>query len=111
MSMAHIVNGAPIDDGTGSRGAPALAVGRWLGLAAAPTFAVMALWTAFFSGQPDVVCMAMRGSSAMSGMTLMYLLMSIFHSSPWLKLIIGRRNGSRRRVHPRAEIHTHSMRC
>jgi hypothetical protein len=72
----------------------------WLGLAAAPTFAVMALWTGFFSGQPDVPCMAMQGSSPMNGMTLMYLLMSAFHSSPWLKLMSGRRNGARR--HARA---------
>lgn len=88
MSMAHFVKGTQIGGG-----APAPAVGRWLGLAAAPTFAVMAFWSALFSGQSDMVCMAMRSSSAMSGMTLMYLLMSIFHSSPWLKLIASRRNG------------------
>ena len=53
---------------------------RWLGLAAAPTFAIMALWNGLFSGQPDMLCMAMQGSSPMSGMTVMYLLMSAFHS-------------------------------
>jgi hypothetical protein len=47
-----------------------------LGLAAAPTFAIMALWTGLFSGKPDMLCMAMQDSSPMSGMTLMYLLMS-----------------------------------
>jgi hypothetical protein len=62
-------------------------VASWLGLAAAPTFAIMALWTALFSGQPDTLCLAMQRSSPMSGMTLMYLLMSAFHSSPWWKLI------------------------
>src|SRR5262245_53315323 len=36
---------------------------RWLGLAAAPTFAIMALWNGLFSGQPDMLCMAMQGSS------------------------------------------------
>ena len=36
------------------------------------------------------------GSSSMSGMTIMYLLMSAFDSSPWLKLIFRRRNGARR---------------
>jgi hypothetical protein len=70
---------------------------RWLGLAAAPTFAIMGLWTGFFSGHPDMLCMAMQGSSPVSGMTVMYLLMSAFHLSPWLKLISGRRNGVRRR--------------
>jgi hypothetical protein len=62
----------------------------WLGLAAAPTFALMALWTAFFSGQPDMLCMAMQSSSPMSGMTVMYLLMSAFHAGPWLRLTSGR---------------------
>jgi hypothetical protein len=82
----------------GGHAAPGVA--RWLGLAAAPTFAIMALWTALFSGQPDMLCMAMQGSSPMSGMTPMYLLMSAFHSSPWLKLIASRRNGARRHARP-----------
>jgi hypothetical protein len=49
------------------------------------------LWTGVFSGQPDMLCMAMQGSSPMSGMTVMYLLMSAFHAAPWLRLISGRR--------------------
>jgi hypothetical protein len=68
----------------------------WLGFAAAPTFAIMALWTGLFSGQPDILCMAMQGSSPMSGMTLMYLLMSAFHAAPWLRLISSRRSGVHR---------------
>jgi hypothetical protein len=76
----------------GGDAAPGLAL--WLGLAAAPTFAAMALWSALFSSQPDLLCMAMQGSSPMSGMTVMYLLMSAFHVAPWLRLISGRRNGS-----------------
>jgi hypothetical protein len=62
-----------------------------LGLAAAPTFAVMALWTAFFGGQPDMLCVAMQGSSPINGMTAMYLLMSLFHLPPWFRLIGGAR--------------------
>ena len=62
----------------------------WLDLAAAPIFAIMALWSAFFGGRPDMLCLAMQGSSLMSAMTVMYLLMSAFHLSPWLKLISGR---------------------
>ena len=76
-------------------------IARWLGLAAAPTFAIMALWTGFFSGQPDMLCMAMQSSSPMSGMTVMYLLMSAFHATPWLRLISSRgavSNSSRRAV-------------
>jgi len=70
--------------------------GGWLVLAATPTFAIMALWTAFFSAQPDMLCMAMQGSSSMSGMTVMYLLMGAFHAVPWLRLISSRRTGAYR---------------
>ena len=80
----------------GGGAAPGLAF--WLGLAAAPTFALMALWTAFFNGQPDMLCMATLSSSPMSGMTIMYLLMSAFHSLPWLKLISCQRKGAPRKA-------------
>jgi hypothetical protein len=69
----------------GGHAAPGLAT--WLGLAAAPTFAIMALWTGLFSGQADMLCLAMQSPSPMSGMAVMYLLMSAFHVVPWLKLI------------------------
>ena len=60
---------------------------RWLSLAAAPTFAIMALLTAFpGGGAPDVLCSA-AGASPLGGMIPMYLLMSAFHSAPWLRLI------------------------
>ena len=65
-----------------------------LGLAAAPTFAAMALWSALFSSQPDMLCTAMQGASPMSGMTVMYLLMSAFHVAPWLRFVSLRRTGS-----------------
>jgi hypothetical protein len=67
----------------------------WLCLAAAPTFAIMALLTgALSSGAPDILCSAAQGASPLSGMVPMYLLMSAFHSVPWLKLIAGRRKRS-----------------
>ncbi len=81
----------------GGHAAPGVA--GLLGLAAAPTFALMALWTGLFSGQPDMLCMAMQGSSPMSGMTVMYLLMSAFHAAPWLKLISRRRSRARGSLH------------
>jgi hypothetical protein len=60
----------------------------WLGLAAAPTFAIMALVTSVLGGGPaDILCGA---ASPLGGMTAMYLLMSAFHLPPWLKLIAGR---------------------
>ncbi|WP_412535289.1 hypothetical protein [Mesorhizobium sp. BAC0120] len=58
----------------------------WLGLAAAPTFATMALLTAA-SGGAEMPCMTAQDASPLSGMVPMYLLMSAFHLAPWLKLV------------------------
>jgi hypothetical protein len=69
------------------RHAAALGAAGWLGLAAAPTFAVMALLTCVPSGDADMMCSAGHGASPLSGMVPMYVLMSVFHSAPWLKLI------------------------
>jgi hypothetical protein len=66
-------------------------VADWLCLAAAPTFAIMALLTGILGrGSPDALC-SMASASPLSGMAAMYLLMSAFHSAPWLKLIAGGR--------------------
>lgn len=63
---------------------------EWLSLAAAPTFAIMALLTGVLrSGLLDMLCSA---GSPLTGMVAMYLLMSVFHSGPWLKLLSSRRN-------------------
>jgi hypothetical protein len=60
----------------------------WLGLAAAPAFAAMALLTALSGvGPADMLCAAARGTSPLSGMVPMYVLMSAIHLAPWLKLI------------------------
>ncbi len=56
----------------------------WLSLAATPVFAAMALLTAA-QGEP-LLCSAAHGSSPLSGMVPMYLLMSLFHAAPWLRL-------------------------
>ena len=77
-------------EGAGSRGAAAPAA-HWLSLAAAPTFAVMALVTGVQgSGQPDIVCSALHSASPLDGMVPMYVLMAAFHLSPWLRLISRR---------------------
>ena len=74
-----------------------LGAAEWLCLAAAPAFALMALLTAVLgSGQMAMLCGAAQDASPLSGMVPMYLLMSVFHSAPWLKLILGRRSGARR---------------
>lgn len=63
-------------------------VADWLSFAAAPTFALMALLTGVLGGSPmDMLCSAAHGASPLNGMVLMYGLMSVFHSSPWLRLI------------------------
>jgi hypothetical protein len=72
----------------GSGRAPALRAADGLSLATAPTFAVMALLTGVLGGGPaDMLCSAAHDASPLSGMVPMYLLMSAFHSAPWLKLI------------------------
>jgi len=77
--------------------AAALGAADWLSLAAAPTFAMMALLTGVLGGGPlDPLCSAAPDASPLSGMIPMYLLMSAFHSAPWLNLISGRRSGARR---------------
>lgn len=61
---------------------------KWLGLAASPTFAAMALLTSLGSG-PMILCSGATGFP-LSGMVPMYLLMSVFHASPWLKVFAER---------------------
>ncbi len=69
----------------------------WMSLAAAPTFAIMALLTGMFGGgAPDMICSAAHGGLVLSGMVPMYLLMSAFHLTPWLKLVERQRGAVRR---------------
>ncbi len=78
-------------------GAAGLGAADWLCLAAAPTFAIMALLTAVLGGgKMAMLCLPAQDASPLSGMVPMYLLMSAFHSAPWLKLIANRRSRSRR---------------
>jgi hypothetical protein len=66
-----------------------------LSLAAAPTFAVMALLTAVLGGGPlAMLCGAAPDASPLTGMIPMYVLMSAFHAAPWLKLISNRTSPS-----------------
>jgi hypothetical protein len=75
----------------------AVRAAEWLCLAAAPAFAAMALLTAHAeAGRPNMLCSAADHASWLSGMVPMYLLMSAFHSPPWLRFILGRRCGARR---------------
>jgi hypothetical protein len=76
----------------GSDGAAIGRVAEWLGLAAAPAFAMMALMTGAFGGGMDPLCSATPFGSLMSGMVPMYLMMSAVHSAPWLRLIASWRS-------------------
>ena len=68
-----------------------LSAARWLSLAAAPTFATMALLTATSGGvHPDALCVTGHHASGLGGMVPMYLLMGAFHSAPWLRLVSSR---------------------
>jgi hypothetical protein len=59
-----------------------------LSLAATPTFAIMALLTAVHGGSvPQMLCSTAQEGSPLTGMLVMYVLMSAFHLGPWLKLI------------------------
>jgi hypothetical protein len=59
-----------------------------LSLAAAPTFAIMAILTQIWDGgMPGMLCPAAPTTSPLTGMVPMYVLMSAFHSAPWLRLI------------------------
>jgi hypothetical protein len=69
---------------------------EWLSLAAAPTFALMALLTSVVGGDAsDMLCAAAHGSSPLTGMAAMYGLMSAFHLAPWLRLIAAQRSAQR----------------
>jgi hypothetical protein len=75
-----------------SRDAAARGVAERLALAAAPTFALMALLTGVLGGDPmDMPCSAAHGALPLNGMVLMYMLMSVFHGAPWLRWIAARR--------------------
>lgn len=62
----------------------------WLAFAASPTFTVMA-WLALIDPHTSAFCSSRSAILPIGGMAAMYLLMSLFHLSPWLKLASGRR--------------------
>ena len=85
-----------IDERVGGHSAvPALptVAGRWLAMAAAPSFALMTVLSAYGTAG-DMICSAHDGSM-LGGMVPMYLLMSLFHCGPWLKLLAREETGAR----------------
>ncbi len=78
----------PLGACAGNGRAPTLGAIDWLYLAAAPTFAVMALLTGVIDASaPSMLCSGAQDASPLTGMVPMYVLMSVFHSSPWLRLM------------------------
>ena len=75
---------------------PEAGAARWLSLAAAPTFAAMALLTASQEGGPGMLCAPDVSplTGPLTGMTAMYGLMAAFHAAPWLRLL-GRGKATR----------------
>ena len=66
-----------------------LGAADWLGLAAAPAFAGMALLSVIL-GSGETICAAgPEGASLLTGMVPMYVLMSAFHAAPWLRVLRG----------------------
>ncbi|UVK46344.1 hypothetical protein BPNPMPFG_001977 [Mesorhizobium sp. AR07] len=69
-------------------------IADWLCLAAAPTFALMALLTCIRGDDAAMLCMGGNTSplagQPLTGMPAMYLLMSAFHLAPWLRVMSGR---------------------
>jgi hypothetical protein len=61
----------------------------WLALAASPSLALMASIAAN-DAPPIALCSSGSRILPIDGMTAMYVLMSLFHLSPWLKLASGR---------------------
>lgn len=87
MSLACHLVGTKIGGGPPKPGR--LGAADWLSLAAAPTFAGMALLTAILGGGPlEMLCAAgPEGATLLTGMVPMYVLMSAFHGAPWLRLL------------------------
>jgi len=75
-------------------------------LAATPAFAVMALITGLSDDPMSRLC-SIDSGSLLSGMLPMYLLMSVLHSPPWLKLIVGHWAMVRRHRSPPDSSATH----
>jgi hypothetical protein len=92
MSMTHTdASGTIPRENANAVSTAAPGIADWLCLAAAPTFALMALLT-IFGGDAAMLCMNASPLTGLplTGMPAMYLLMSAFHLAPWLRVISGR---------------------
>ncbi|MBY5457904.1 hypothetical protein EHI47_06730 [Rhizobium leguminosarum] len=98
LSLAAAADGSAAKPSGGMASPGSRITGRvadWLSLAAAPTFAIMALLTAM-TDSVDMICTTTPDAFPIGGMVPMYLLMSGFHLAPWLRLAAGWRGISPR---------------
>jgi hypothetical protein len=89
MTAAHPTSSAGGTSCDNEGDTAALGLTDWLRLAATPTFATLALLTGLSESPMKTFCSSGHGAP-LSGMAIMYLFMSAFHSPPWLNLIWGR---------------------
>ncbi|MBO1042248.1 hypothetical protein IPV26_21500 [Brucella pituitosa] len=73
----------------GSPPRPTSDAASWIGLAATPTFALMA-WISVVGSQGMTMCSGASTFFPIDDMAVMYVLMSVFHLSPWMKLSASR---------------------
>ncbi|HEY1935696.1 MAG TPA: hypothetical protein VGG99_27120 [Acetobacteraceae bacterium] len=92
MTNAHPTQATGGITRAGKPATAATGLAELLCLAATPVFAIMALLTGLPGDPMDRLCSAGHGAP-LSGMVVMYLLMSAFHSPPWLALINDHRAG------------------
>jgi hypothetical protein len=62
-------------------------IASWLHLAATPTFAIMAAVTVIHGDPMTGMLCSEAHRMELGSMAPMYLLMSVFHAAPWLRLI------------------------
>ncbi len=100
--MAHPIGPATIAAEYASippcRPVPARSATRRLALAAAPTFATMAVVAGVVqTGTPGPICTTSHAGPWLVGMVPMYLLMSLFHAAPWWRVVARHRRRRTRR--------------
>lgn len=81
-SSSSEVNGNPSGSNFSSR-----SIRGAIGLAAAPTFAAMAVVSGLFQDELAAICSGGSGALPLTGMVWMYILMSVFHVGPWLRVL------------------------
>jgi hypothetical protein len=70
-----------------------------LSLAAAPTFAIMAVLSGV-GGSHETLCAPMQSAPSLGGMQGMYALMGVFHAASWIRRFASQTHRTKRRQIP-----------